>query len=134
MKKTLNIDAKLLAEAKAACGAPSDRETVRLGLEALVRHTSYQRLCEFGGTEPSDALVEFERTREQRTEQGELVRALTETVQLSEARYKGGLDSYLQVLDAQRNLFAGELTLAQLQFRERGAVLQLYRALGGGWQ
>jgi NodT family efflux transporter outer membrane factor (OMF) lipoprotein len=99
--------------------------------ELLVR---YEQSIVTALREVSDALVEFERTREQRTEQGELVRALTETVQLSEARYKGGLDSYLQVLDAQRNLFAGELTLAQLQFRERGAVLQLYRALGGGWQ
>jgi multidrug efflux system outer membrane protein len=99
--------------------------------ELLVR---YQQSIYTALREVSDALAEFDRTREQRTEQSELVRVLTETVQLSEARYKGGLDSYLQVLDAQRNLFAGELTLAQLQFRERSAVVQLYRALGGGWQ
>ena len=48
-------------------------------------------------------------------------------------RYSGGLDSYLQVLDSQRNLFAGELTLARLRLQERLAVVQLYRALGGGW-
>jgi hypothetical protein len=52
MKKTLNIDEKLFEEAKAACGATTDTETVRLGLEALVRHAAYQRLRAFAGTEP----------------------------------------------------------------------------------
>ena len=41
--------------------------------------------------------------------------ALSESVRLSDLRYRGGLDSYLQVLDAERNLFAGQLTLAQLR-------------------
>ena len=62
-----------------------------------------------------------------------LVRTLEDTVRLSELRYRGGLDSYLQVLDAQRNLFAGQLSLAQLRLQERVSVVQLYRALGGGW-
>jgi Arc/MetJ family transcription regulator len=52
MKKTLNIDDKLLREAKSACGATTDTETVRLGLEALLRHAAYQRLRAFRGTEP----------------------------------------------------------------------------------
>lgn len=52
MKKTLNVDEKLFLEAKAACGAASDTETVRLGLEALVRHAAYQRLRALLGTEP----------------------------------------------------------------------------------
>jgi hypothetical protein len=52
MKKTLNIDEKLFEEAKAACGATTDTETVRLGLEALVRHAAYQRLSALAGTEP----------------------------------------------------------------------------------
>jgi len=52
MKKTFNIDAKLLAEAKDACGAKTDTDTVRLGLEALVRHAAYQRLAALGGSEP----------------------------------------------------------------------------------
>jgi Arc/MetJ family transcription regulator len=52
MKKTLNIDEKLFEEAKAACGATTDTETVRLGLEALVRHAAYQRLRALAGTEP----------------------------------------------------------------------------------
>ena len=52
MKKTLNIDDKLFEDAKAACGAATDTETVRLGLQALVRHAAYQRLQAFAGTEP----------------------------------------------------------------------------------
>jgi hypothetical protein len=53
MKKTLNLDEKLFREAKAACGAATDTETVRLGLEALVRHAAYQRLRALLGTEPN---------------------------------------------------------------------------------
>jgi len=51
MKKTLNLDDKLLKEAKEACGATTDTETIRLGLEALVRHAAYQRLRSFIGSE-----------------------------------------------------------------------------------
>jgi NodT family efflux transporter outer membrane factor (OMF) lipoprotein len=84
--------------------------------------------------EVSDALIGYSRTRAQRGQQEQLVKTLDESVRLSNLRYKGGLDSYLQVLDAQRNLFAGELGLAQLRLAERLTVVQLYRALGGGWQ
>lgn len=52
MKKTFNVDAALFQAAKTACGAPSDTETVRLGLEALVRHAAYQRLRLLRGSEP----------------------------------------------------------------------------------
>lgn len=92
------------------------------------QHTIYTAL-----RETSDALVGFDRTREQRNQQEQLVRTLADTVRLSELRYRGGLDSFLQVLDAQRNLFTGDLALAQLRLQERLAVVQLYRALGGGW-
>jgi Bacterial antitoxin of type II TA system, VapB len=52
MKKTFNVDEKLFEEAKAASGAHTDTDTVRLGLEALVRHAAYQRLRSLLGTEP----------------------------------------------------------------------------------
>jgi hypothetical protein len=52
MKKTLNIDAELFEKAKDACGATTDTETVRLGLEALVRRAAYERLRSLRGTEP----------------------------------------------------------------------------------
>ena len=52
MKKTLHLDDVLLRDAKAACGARTDAETVRLGLEALVRDAAYARLKAYLGTEP----------------------------------------------------------------------------------
>lgn len=84
--------------------------------------------------EVSDALAGYSRTREQRTQEALLVTALQESTRLSRLRYQGGLDSYLQVLDAERNLFQGQLALSQLQLLELESFVQLYRALGGGWQ
>ena len=52
MKKTLHIDEKLLSETKLASGAATDTDTVRLGLEALVRHAAYERLRALRGSEP----------------------------------------------------------------------------------
>jgi Arc/MetJ family transcription regulator len=52
MKKTFNIDDKLFKDAKLACGATTDTDTVRLGLEALVRHAAYHRLRALAGSEP----------------------------------------------------------------------------------
>lgn len=52
MKKTLNIDSELFKQAKLACGAATDTETVRLGLEALVRRAAYERLRALRGAEP----------------------------------------------------------------------------------
>jgi len=51
MKKTLHIDEETLREAREACGASTDTETVRLGLEALIRHSAYQRLRKLRGSE-----------------------------------------------------------------------------------
>jgi NodT family efflux transporter outer membrane factor (OMF) lipoprotein len=99
--------------------------------EALL---TYQKTIYGALREVSDSLVAYDRTREQRVEEQKLVEALTESVRLSNLRYRGGLDSYLQVLDAERNLFGGQLTLAQLRLLELQSVAQLYRALGGGWQ
>jgi multidrug efflux system outer membrane protein len=61
------------------------------------------------------------------------VDALRGSTQLSTQRYENGVDSYLQVLDAQRNLFQGELDLARIRLRELASIVDLYRALGGGW-
>ena len=95
---------------------------------------AYQKSIYTALREVSDALVGYSRTREQRQQQDQLVRALTETTRLSDLRYQGGLDSYLQVLDAQRNLFQGRLALARLRLGELLSFVQVYKALGGGWQ
>ena len=52
MKKTMHIDDGLLREARAVCGASTDTETVRMGLEALTRHAAYQRIRALRGSEP----------------------------------------------------------------------------------
>jgi Arc/MetJ family transcription regulator len=63
MKKTFNVDDKLFREAKVACGATTDTETVRLGLEALVRHAAYERLRALRGAEPHAGEVPRRRER-----------------------------------------------------------------------
>lgn len=99
--------------------------------EALI---TYEKTVMNSFREVSDSLAVFTKTREEREQQEKLVYALQESDRLSNLRYKGGLDSYLQVLDAQRNLFEGELNLAKLRLQELNSVVQLYRTLGGGWQ
>jgi multidrug efflux system outer membrane protein len=94
---------------------------------------NYQRAIYTAFREVADALAAHSRTAAQRAEQERLVEALRATTRLSTQRYEGGVDNYLQVLDAQRNLFQGELDLARLRQLELTAVVQLYRALGGGW-
>ena len=81
----------------------------------------------------SDALIGYHKSREQRVQQELLVQALQDRVALANMRFFGGIDSYLQVLDAERDLFDAELNLAQLQRDERLNIVGLYRALGGGW-
>jgi NodT family efflux transporter outer membrane factor (OMF) lipoprotein len=99
--------------------------------EALI---NYQKTIYTALRDVSDALISHEQTRAQRLEEEKLVEALDASVKLATTRYRGGLDSYLQVLDAQRNLFEGQLALAQLRLQEVLSVVQFYRALGGGWQ
>jgi multidrug efflux system outer membrane protein len=98
--------------------------------EALLR---YEKSIQNAFREVSDSLIGYRKTVEQREQQELLVEALRETQRLSNLRYRGGLDSYLQVLDADRNLFQGDLDLARLRQHELESIVQLYRALGGGW-
>ena len=111
------------------------RSTVRLS-QAAQREAvlTYQKSIQNAFREVSDSLIGHQKTTEQRRQQELLVGALRESTRLSMLRYRGGMDSYLQVLDSQRNLFSGELVLAQLRRDEMVSVVQLYRALGGGWK
>ncbi len=103
--------------------------------EAVAREAvvNYRRVTYTALRDVSDSLAAYAKTSEQRAQQERLVEALREASRLSTERYRGGLDSYLPVLDAQRNLFQGELDLARLRQRELASIVQLYRALGGGW-
>jgi multidrug efflux system outer membrane protein len=86
----------------------------------------------FGGV--SNALVDVEKYREAGVRQEQYVRDLDATVRLANLRYNGGITTFLEVLDAQRSRIAQQLVLAQLRGLEFQSVVQLYRALGGGWQ
>lgn len=82
----------------------------------------------------SDALIGYQKFHQVRVRQEDTVKDLQESVRLSDMRYKGGTTTYLEVLDGQRSLFAAELTLAGARGTEYQSLVQLYRALGGGWQ
>jgi multidrug efflux system outer membrane protein len=99
--------------------------------EALL---AYRQVIFTGLRDVSDALVGYGRTRSQTDQQALLVKALTESTRLSRLRYQGGLDSFLQVLDAERNLFQGQLSLERLRLLELQSIVRLYSVLGGGWQ
>jgi NodT family efflux transporter outer membrane factor (OMF) lipoprotein len=111
------------------------RANVQLA-EAVHREmlVNYERAVLTALREVADALAACSRTAEERAQQERLVATLSASAELALDRYRGGLDSYLPVLDAQRNLFRGELDLARLRQRELAAVVELYRALGGGWE
>jgi len=82
----------------------------------------------------SDALIAYQKFHEVRIGQEQVVGDLEESVRLSTMRYQGGTTTYLEVLDGQRSLFAAQLTLAEARGNEYQSLVQLYRALGGGWQ
>jgi len=83
--------------------------------------------------EVEDALVAVRTSREQRDAQAQQVDALRSALRLANLRYKGGLANYLDVLVAQRNLFEAELALTGTHRLQLVSVVQLYKALGGGW-
>jgi multidrug efflux system outer membrane protein len=83
--------------------------------------------------EVEDALVAVTTTREQRKAQAQQVEALRSALNLASLRYKGGLANYLDVLIAQRNLFEAELALTGTHRLHLVSIVQLYKALGGGW-
>lgn len=82
----------------------------------------------------SDALIAYRRNREFRDQQQLLTRSAGDALRLTTLRYQGGASSYLEVLDADTRLFAAQLVLAQAQLNELLAIVQIYRALGGGWE
>ncbi|MBA3659701.1 MAG: efflux transporter outer membrane subunit, partial [Gemmatimonadales bacterium] len=83
--------------------------------------------------EASDALVGVRTSRDRVAAQQTQAQALRRALHLAELRYRTGIASYLEVLDAQRSLFDAELALSQAQLGQLTAAVQLYRALGGSW-
>jgi multidrug efflux system outer membrane protein len=102
-----------------------------VALEALAQ---YQQTILQAFREVADALVEHRQRREFRIQQEALVASAGDTSRLANVRYRGGVSSYLEVLDSERQLFDAELGLVRSNRDELLAVVRLYRALGGGWQ
>ena len=82
----------------------------------------------------SDSLVGYKETRERREQQAALVVSAADAVRLARLRYSGGNTSYLEVLTTDTDLYDAQLQLAQSQEQEAASLVQLYAALGGGWQ
>jgi len=94
----------------------------------------YEGAIQTGFRDVSDALVQYQKVREVRAQRELLVTSLQDRKRLAYMRYKGGVDTLLNALDADRDLFNAELSLAQAKRDELLSVVQLYKALGGGWQ
>jgi outer membrane protein, multidrug efflux system len=95
---------------------------------------SYIQSIHQGYSDVSDSLVAYNKNRAFTKEQTALTFAAVDSTRLAQMRYEGGVTSYLEVLDAETRSFAGEINLAQAELSERLALVQLYAALGGGWQ
>jgi NodT family efflux transporter outer membrane factor (OMF) lipoprotein len=105
--------------------------TEALQQSALIQ---YEKAIQTAFSEVSDALIAHQRVRESRIQQELLVAALQDRTQLAYVRYRGGVDTLLNALDADRDLFQAELDLSQIRLNELLSVVQLYKSLGGGWQ
>lgn len=95
---------------------------------------AYEKAISTAFQEVSDALIAHQRTRESRVEQTKLVVALQDRKRLAYRRYTGGVDTQLNALDADRDLLSAQLTLEQIRLSELVSTVQLYNALGGGWE
>jgi multidrug efflux system outer membrane protein len=94
---------------------------------------SYQKTCIVAVAEVEQALQNVRTYKEEWTARNRQVIAARKNLELSDARYYNGYVSYLEVLDVQRSLFEAELSLSQLTQNQLSSMIQLYRALGGGW-
>jgi len=94
----------------------------------------YQQTIQTAFRDVSNALVQYRKVKEIRTQQELLVTTLLDRSRLAYLRYEGGVDTLLNALDADRDLFNAELSLTQTKRNELLSLVQLYKALGGGWQ
>ena len=94
----------------------------------------YQQSIQQAFREVSDSLVAYRKNQEFRAQEELLTNSAQDATRLANMRYKGGVTSYLEVLDSDTRYFEAQIGLAQAQLNERLAMVQLYNALGGGWQ
>jgi multidrug efflux system outer membrane protein len=94
----------------------------------------YEQTVQGAFRDVSDALIAYRKSREFRTQEELLFQSAQDSARLSHMRYTGGVTGYLEVLTNETNAFSAELGLVQAQLNELLALVQLYKALGGGWQ
>lgn len=94
----------------------------------------YQQTIQGAFRSVSDTLVAYRKSREFRAQEELLFESAQDAARLSHMRYTGGVTGYLEVLTNETNVFSAELGLVQAQLNELLALVQLYEALGGGWQ
>ena len=93
----------------------------------------YEQSIQNGFREFEDALIDQDRTRVQLDAQAKQVEALATYARLARLRYENGYTSYIEVLDAERSLFNSQISYAQTQDALLLALVNLYKAMGGGW-
>ena len=94
----------------------------------------YQQSTQKAFREVSDSLIAYRKNQEYRSQQALLTTSAEDATRLSKDRYEAGATSYLEVLDSDTRYYNAQLGLAQADLIERLAFVQLYNALGGGWQ
>ena len=95
---------------------------------------TYQKTVQQAFGDVADALIGYRMSQEFRAQLEQLSNSAGEAAQLSNMRYKGGATSYLEVLDSDTRYFTAQISLAQAYLRELQSFVQIYRALGGGWE
>ena len=109
-------------------------ETTAARARADQAKAAYENAALSALRDATDALVGVRTSRDQLAAQATQAEALRHALELAELRYSSGVASYLDVLDAQRALFAAEMGLSQAQLQQLTAAVQLYKALGGSWK
>lgn len=96
--------------------------------------TTYRQTIQTAFRQVSDALIAYQKFREFRAHQERLTAAAEDAARLSDMRYRAGATSYLEVLTSQTNWFSAQLNLSRALLNERMSLVQVYTALGGGWE
>jgi len=94
----------------------------------------YEKAIQTAFSDVSNALIQYQKIREVRAQRESLVMALQDRKRLAYMRFRGGVDTFLNALTADTDLFSAELSLAQTRRDELLSLVQVYKALGGGWQ
>jgi multidrug efflux system outer membrane protein len=103
-------------------------------VQKKVQIAQYEKAIQTAFREVADALAARGTLQRQLEEQRALVNAAGASYKLSELRFQNGIDAYLTVLDSQRTLYSAQQGLVSVQLTRLQSLVDLYKALGGGWQ